>query len=70
MGKPARKGGLFPFLMSNLHYLTIKTQREFGWSWAFASAYAVEKFYNGMSHQRAFQTALLSPFVKQADKPA
>lgn len=52
-----------------IHFLTIEKQSQTGWSYDFANAYVVNVHIEGMSHKRAYDEAMASPYVKGRDKP-
>lgn len=56
--------------MTTVRYFTNKTKREFPeWSWTFCEAYAIERYYNDLSHRLAFREAMRNPLVRHYDKP-
>jgi hypothetical protein len=55
--------------MATIQLLTLRVQNQYGWSYAFANAYACARYIEGMSHERALREAMNSPYVRGSDKP-
>ena len=53
----------------NIELLVLKTMNQFGWKKSFARQYVMERTYNGLSHNRAFNEAMKSTWVPKWDKP-
>ena len=47
----------------------LRLMNEFHWSKAFATEYFMERYYNGLSHSRAFENAMKSTWINKKDKP-
>ena len=47
----------------------LRLMNEFHWSKAFATEYFMERYYNGLSHSRAFDNAMKSTWINKKDKP-
>jgi hypothetical protein len=56
-------------MSKSLHLMVLRTQQQYGWTFSFANAYAVARFVEGMSHQRALTEAMRNPLVRNSDKP-
>lgn len=53
----------------NKELLVLKCMAQYGWKKPFARQYVMERVYNGLSHNRAFNEAMKSTWVSEWDKP-
>jgi hypothetical protein len=49
--------------------MTLKVQSQYRWTMAFSEAYVLERYVNGLSHERAFRLAMSNPMLRASDKP-
>ena len=53
----------------NRELLILQVVNKFGWTKPFAKEYVMERTYNGLSHQRAFDVAMKSTWIPEKFKP-
>lgn len=53
----------------SIKHLALKARAQYGWTMAFSEAYVLERYVNGVSHERAFRLAMSNPMLRQSDKP-
>ena len=53
----------------SIKHLPLKAQHQYGWTMAFSEAYALERYVNGVSHERAFKLAMGNRILRPSDKP-
>lgn len=53
----------------NKQLLILRAMSDFGWTKAFATEYVMQRTYNGLSHNSAFNKAMKSTWVRDHEKP-
>lgn len=56
-------------MVMNKELMVLRCMAQYGWKKPFARQYVMERVYNGLSHNRAFNEAMKSTWVSEWDKP-